>query len=79
MAIITIAAPVDAVLDNELQRLARATGRTKCQVIADALVCYVAAERQFIDDIDGWDPDDGLSVQADATLLNDTAQPHHAP
>lgn len=72
MQTITIATAVDMVLDGELERLALATGRTKSEVVADALVSYVAAERQFMDEIDSWEqdvtPHEGRDVPAGECL-----------
>jgi predicted transcriptional regulator len=45
---ITIAARVDADLDNDLERLAAAMGRSKSWLISEALRSYVANERQFL-------------------------------
>jgi predicted transcriptional regulator len=45
---VTIAARVDAELDEELTRLAEATGRTKSWLITEALRSFVANERQFL-------------------------------
>jgi predicted transcriptional regulator len=45
---VTLAARVDADLDDELGRLATATGRSKSQVITAALRSYVATEQQFL-------------------------------
>jgi predicted transcriptional regulator len=44
----TIAARVDADLDAELNRLAKATGRSKSWLINEALSSFVANEREFI-------------------------------
>ena len=45
---VTIAARVDADLDDELERLAEAAGRSKSWLINEALRSYVATERQFL-------------------------------
>jgi predicted transcriptional regulator len=45
---ITIAARVDADLDQELERLSTATGRSKSRLISEALRSYVAHEQQFL-------------------------------
>jgi predicted transcriptional regulator len=44
----TIAARVDADLDAELNRLAKATGRSKSWLINEALNSFVANEREFL-------------------------------
>jgi predicted transcriptional regulator len=44
----TIAARVNADLDAELDRLAKATGRSKSWLINEALTSFVANERQFL-------------------------------
>jgi predicted transcriptional regulator len=44
----TIAARVDAHLDAELNRLAKATGRSKSWLINEALNSFVANERGFL-------------------------------
>ncbi len=45
---VTIAARVDADLDDELERLAEAAGRNKSWLINEALRSYVATEQQFL-------------------------------
>lgn len=45
---VTIAARVDAALDDGLERLANATGRSKSWLINEALRSYVANEQQFL-------------------------------
>lgn len=45
---VTIAARVDAALDDSLERLAAATGRSKSWLINEALQAYVANEQQFL-------------------------------
>jgi predicted transcriptional regulator len=45
---ITIAARVDADLDADLNRLAKATGRSKSWLINEALSSFVANEREFL-------------------------------
>lgn len=45
---ITIAARVDADLDEGLGRLAKATGRSKSWLINEALRSYVANEQRFL-------------------------------
>ena len=45
---VTIAARVDADLDDGLERLAAATGRSKSWLISEALRSYVASEEQFL-------------------------------
>lgn len=45
---VTIAARVDADLDDGLERLAAATGRSKSWLISEALRSYVASEQQFL-------------------------------
>lgn len=45
---VTIAARVDAKLDDGLERLAAATGRSKSWLISEALRSYVASEEQFL-------------------------------
>ena len=45
---VTIAARVDADLDNELDRLASATGRSKSWLVNEAQRSYVATEQQFL-------------------------------
>lgn len=45
---VTIAARVDADLDDELERLASATGRSKSWLVNEALRSYVATEQQFL-------------------------------
>jgi predicted transcriptional regulator len=43
----TLTARVDAELDAELARLAKATGRTKSWLINEALRSYVGTEQEF--------------------------------
>lgn len=45
---VTIAARIDADLDDGLARLAAATGRSKSWLISEALRSYVASEEQFL-------------------------------
>jgi predicted transcriptional regulator len=45
---VIIAARVDADLDNELDRLASAIGRSKSWLVNEALRSYVANEQQFL-------------------------------
>ncbi len=45
---VTIAARVDANLDDELERLASAAGRSKSWLVNEALRAYVATEQQFL-------------------------------
>lgn len=44
----TIAARIDADLDDEVERLAEATGRSKSWLVNEGLRSYVASERQFL-------------------------------
>ncbi len=45
---VTLAARVDANLDAELSRIATATGRSKSNLINEALSAFVATEKQFL-------------------------------
>ena len=45
---VTIAARVDADLDNRLERLAAAAGRSKSWLVNEVLQAYVATEQQFL-------------------------------
>ena len=45
---VTIAARIDADLDQDLERLASTTGRNKSWLINEALRSYVANEQQFL-------------------------------
>lgn len=45
---VTIAARIEVNLDNELERLAEVTGRSKSSLINEALRSYVATEQHFL-------------------------------
>ena len=49
---VAIAARVDADLDDGLERLAAATGRSKSWLISEALRSYVASEQRFLVAVD---------------------------
>ncbi len=66
MGKITIAAVIDAGLDRELEWLARATGRGKEALVAEALEAYAATERQFLSADAAWadEPPEGGDAPA---------------
>ena len=45
---VTLAARVDAELDEQLTKIAASTGRSKSTLINEALRSYVASEQQFL-------------------------------
>ena len=49
---VTIAARVDEGLDTELDLIAQITGRTKSNLINQALRSYVGSERDFIEKVE---------------------------
>lgn len=62
---VTIAARVDADLDDGLERLAAATGRSKSWLISEALRSYVANEQQFLAAVE-----EGKQALQDGTTLD---------
>lgn len=64
---VTIAARVDADLDDEIERLASATGRSKSWLVNEALRSYVASERQFLAAVE-----EGKQALRDGKVLDHT-------